>query len=476
MKILIPSVGGMGVGVLVEWLSRSAMYDGLKPNVLNLPGVSQRTGRTLSYIEIHNEDDITFSPFPEKGKLDLIISQDFLELLQIIKEGYGGNNCNILATTYRYYTTYEKLSLKKDSYTYENFRDVIEANSKDHIVVDIHKMGISDFKNSHLLGLLSCSGYLPLIKRESCEKAIRDTGLEVERNLKDFAFGYGILEKNQKITEGEGVVSKLYDIPDGYIKESTKKLESAYGTKERDILIEAIKQLIDYENIEYAELYINRVNDLHFYLREIIGETKECEELMAEFAKVLAIRMMYEDVIRVAERKASKERFKRIKRLYRIQNEDIFWVKDFFRPGVDELYGILPHSMGKLMDRLFSRYGFSWKSTINTNHVFGFLFLKLMSKLKFMRKHSFRYRKENDLIEKYIDHVKRCIVHGVDSALLAANGGAIVRGYGEIRREMISNWKEFSNLNNSRMMVAFIDHFFSEKRFENQKQIRMKSN
>jgi len=476
MKILIPSVGGMGVGVLVEWLSVAAILEGLKPSVLNLPGVSQRTGRTLSYIEIReNDDNKPFSPFPEKGGLDIIISQDFLELIRILKEGYGGRGCNIIGTTYRYYTTHEKLSLKRDFYTYEYFKGVIVENSKEHIVVDIHKMGIQDFRNAHLLGILCYSGYLPSIRRESYERAIRHVGIDVEGNLRDFGVGYELLNGDRGITDGKMIESELDSLAEGFIKESIKRLESVYGNRLKEILIEAVRQLTGYQDTKYSEFYIRRVLDLNLYIRETVGETNEYNELMEEFAKVLVVRMMYEDVIRVAERKVSEERFKRIERLYRINKNEVFWVKDFFRPDLDELYGILPYSIGKMIDRILSRHKFSWKTTINTTHIFGFLMLKSMSKIRFLRKWSFRYRKENNLIENYIDHVKQCLKQGLDSAILAAKGGTIVRGYGEIRREMINAWREFSNLTNPLTMSTYIDNFFSEKRFENQKKIKMKS-
>jgi hypothetical protein len=83
-----------------------------------------------------------------------------------------------------------------------------------------------------------------------------------------------------------------------------------------------------------------------------------------------------------------------------------------------------------------------------------------------MRRSSFRYSKENSLVGKYVEHVKRSLAHDLDSAMLAAKGGAIVRGYGDVRKEMIKKWDDFSNLTNPRIMASFLDNFFSERRFE----------
>lgn len=470
MRILIPSVGGMGVGVFVEWLSSAVISTGLTPAVLNLPGVSQRTGRTLSYIEIQERDDVPFSPFPEKGGLDLIISQDFLELLRILKEGYGGKDCSILGTTYRYYTTFEKLSLKKDVYTYDNYKGLIEANSRDHIVVDIHRAGISDFNNAHLLGLLSASGYLPVLERESYEEAIRSVGIEVERNLNDFALGRGLPERIKQVASREEYRGDGF--ADDEIGEAILKLGSLYGKDVTDVLREAAAQLEQYQDREYVRLFLDRVKDLHTYIRETAEDVNGDGGLMREFVRVLAVRMMYEDIIRVAERKVSRERFDRIKKLYRIGEKDVFRIRDFFSPDLDELYGILPYSAGRIIDKIFSRRRLSWRSTIDTSHISGFLLLKLLAGLKFLRRRSFRYGKENGLIEKYIRHVKTRYLIDPDSAVLAARGGAIVRGYGKVRRDMTEKWEEFANLPDSQQMSLYLDTFFSEKRFETQKRER----
>ncbi len=471
MKILISSVGGLGVGVFVEWLSVAAILEGLYPNTLSQPGVGQRAGRTVSYLEISEGPNELFSPFPEKGSVDLIISQEFLELLRLLKDGYGGKNTKILGTTYRYYTTREKLSLTPDPYTYQNMRAFIEDNSAEHIIVDVYESKVTDFGNAYLLGVLLASGYLTQIKKESYEEAIKKVGVAPERNLRDFSLGF---ELASEISSKTGQLSsprspKPTDTDLDFIKgqelrESVENLGSVYGNNLHTILVEALKQLVDYQDAKYAKLYMRRLLDLYEFASEKAG-VQLTADFMQEFSKVLAVRMMYEDIIRVAQKKTSIERFKRIRRLFRIGDKDVFWITDFFKPELDELYGILPNSLGKFFDRVLSKYRFSLRASLNTNHVFGFLMLKFMSKLRFLRRYSYRYSKENLLIGEYIEHVKRSLGSSPDSAALAARGGAIVRGYGSIRRDMIDKWKEFSDLREAKGMEVFLNKFFSEKRF-----------
>jgi len=69
-------------------------------------------------------------------------------------------------------------------------------------------------------------------------------------------------------------------------------------------------------------------------------------------------------------------------------------------------------------------------ASLNTNHVFGFLVLRFISELRFLRRHSYRYRKENLLIEEYIKQEKRGLGSSLDFAVLAKRGGGIGGGSG----------------------------------------------
>ncbi len=64
--------------------------------------------------------------------------------------------------------------------------------------------------------------------------------------------------------------------------------------------------------------------------------------LLAETARHLAVRMSYEDVIRVAQAKIDPARFARIAAQMGIKPDQPFAVTEFLKPGVEEFCSILP--------------------------------------------------------------------------------------------------------------------------------------
>ncbi|MGH7892218.1 MAG: 2-oxoacid:acceptor oxidoreductase family protein, partial [Thermodesulfobacteriota bacterium] len=51
IKIFIPAVGGQGGGVLTEWLVQAFFLEEYDVQGISLPGLSQRGGSTVYYLE-----------------------------------------------------------------------------------------------------------------------------------------------------------------------------------------------------------------------------------------------------------------------------------------------------------------------------------------------------------------------------------------------------------------------------------------
>ena len=57
MTLTIAALGGQGGGVLTEWLVSAARMGGCHAQATSVPGVAQRTGATIYYLEF----------FPDRG-------------------------------------------------------------------------------------------------------------------------------------------------------------------------------------------------------------------------------------------------------------------------------------------------------------------------------------------------------------------------------------------------------------------------
>lgn len=470
IKILIPAVGGQGGGVLTEWLLQAFLLEGFEAQGISLPGLSQRAGSTVYYIEAlssrisSNQKPVIFSQYPVPGDVDIILAQEFLELGRILESGYGTDKTTIVSSTHRVYSTLEKMPISGGIYSEDNLRKLATAFSSVFIGFNALELakenGLDELGiNALLLGALGASGVLP-IGEASYLKSIEVAGVAIKNNLKAFRIGW------------EHVKSGRYPLPkpdsqlkrEAFKEERAQKLslekskeylellgrvENDYPESLREILAEAIFRMIDYQDLGYAEKYLNQLKPV--YEADII--IKGGFRVTELFAKNLALLMSYEDGIRVAELKIKPERFKRIKEDMRLREDQIFHVTDYLKPDSYEIYGLLPHILVAPIIRIMNSRVFRklWlgkkKITFGqkpvTTSFLGSLRLWLLTKLKFIRPYSHRYHNEHALIQKYKANVEKFTALNYEIGCLVAKSGQMIKGYGDVRRRSMNAFARF---------------------------------
>ena len=470
IKILIPAVGGQGGGVLTEWLVQAFLIEGYEVQGVGLPGLSQRGGSTIYYLESYNKKasgqrKLVFSQYPLPSDIDIILSQEFLELGRVLEQGYGSEKTTIISSTHRIYSTLEKMPISGGICSEENLRRLAETFSSRFIGfngMDLAKEnGMDDLAiNAILLGSLGASGALN-IAEASYLKAIAQVGVATENNIKAFRIGW------------EHVRSKRYAfslIKSGYNWDEFKKeradrlthnkredylyllekVEEGYPNLLREILAESIFRLIDYQDTWYANQYLELLNKIYILDKDSNNDHFKITET---FAKNLALWMSYEDGIRVAELKIHPERFKRIKKEMQLTEEQVFHVIDYLNPDAEEIYGLLPNLLispfAKFIESsLFKKiWPKSKRITVPQTPVsssfFGGLRLWLLTKLKTFRPYSYRYKKEHSLIKKYSSFVEKYMQLDYGLGTLIAKSGQLIKGYGNVRRRTVDSFNRF---------------------------------
>src|ERR1700739_2557861 len=81
ITIAIVAMGGEGGGVLADWLVDLAEHAGYLAEATSVPGVAQRTGSTIYYIELFPADDgpepvLALMPVP--GHVDIVIASELM--------------------------------------------------------------------------------------------------------------------------------------------------------------------------------------------------------------------------------------------------------------------------------------------------------------------------------------------------------------------------------------------------------------
>jgi len=474
ITILIPAVGGQGGGVLTEWLVQAFQLDSYEVQGIGLPGLSQRGGSTTYYLEAHpapedNEQRVIFSQYPVPGDVDLILSQEFLELGRVLEEGYGSSGkTSIVASTHRIYSTHEKMPISSGIYSDDNISDLAEAFSREFIgfnaLVLAKENGMGELGvNAILLGALAASGFLPL-GEASYLKAIESVGIAVASNIKAFRIGWDYV-KTRQYEEAEGKKTQTWEqfLNEQDMRLSGKKPEAmremvqrslqTYPLHLKEILADALSRLIDYQGVWYAEKFLKALDVVYHIDLENGGGGGGGFKIVESFAKNYALWMTYEDGIRVADLKIKSDRFKKIRSEMRVRKDQVYKVIDYLKPDAYEIYGLLPFFIvkpiaGILNTRLFKAL---WKRkkpiTFGqkpvTTSFFGFMRLWFLTKLKFTRPISYRYRQEHKLIKKYRRAVEKFSAMNYELGVLVARSGSIVKGYGKVRRRTLRAFERF---------------------------------
>jgi indolepyruvate ferredoxin oxidoreductase beta subunit len=150
--------------------------------------------------------------------------------------------------------------------------------------------------------------------------------------------------------------------------------------------------------------------------------------------------MTYEDAIRVADLKTRRDRFERIRREQGAPEDAVLVVTDYLKPDLDELYGLLPASIGGPIARWAERRWPEGRPTIGqhvkTTAVLGFLRVWLLARLRWLRPSSLRRQGEFALLGRWEEAVLTAARLDESLACEVAELATVVRGYGEVRRRL----------------------------------------
>ena len=157
-------------------------------------------------------------------------------------------------------------------------------------------------------------------------------------------------------------------------------------------------------------------------------------KLLAETARHLAVRMSFEDVIRVAEAKIAPERFRRIEGEINAKDQP-YVITEFLKPGIEELCQVLPPRLARAIVGYAEKRG--WLGTVyfgmelKTTTVWGYLRFWGLAKLKRFRPNSWRFHEEQIVIEAWLARVVAAAKLSGDLALEVAECARLIKGYGD---------------------------------------------
>jgi indolepyruvate ferredoxin oxidoreductase beta subunit len=159
----------------------------------------------------------------------------------------------------------------------------------------------------------------------------------------------------------------------------------------------------------------------------------------------LAVRMSYEDVIRVAQAKIDPARLPRIAADLGVKPGEPFKVTEFLKPGIEEMCSILPPGLARRILSVAERRGWldrvHWAMEVNTASVSGFMRFWLLAKLRAWRPRSYRFQEEQRAIEAWLALIGEAARLSVDLALEITECARLIKGYGDTHKRGTANYR-----------------------------------
>jgi len=446
VNIAILAMGGEGGGVLADWLVELAEHHGWMAQTTSVPGVAQRTGATIYYVEMlptpedGSQPVLALMPFP--GDVDLVIASELMEAGRAVQRGLvTPDRTTLIASSHRVYSMTEKTAPGDGRVDERRLLEGCRASARRWICGDFARAAerAGSVIGASLFGAVAASGVLPF-PREAFEAAIRRGGVGVDTSLAAFAAGARFAEGLESTTPAAPAAPPPATGP--RLQPLAVRIAREFPPEIHATLSAGILRLADYQDIAYADEYLDRLRAV----RDAIASPAGAHSLLDTTARHLALWMSYEDTIRVADLKTRRSRFRRVGSEVGTRDGQLLGISEFMHPRVEEVADTLPEGLGRwllstpwarrLAGRVFGR-----GRVVRTSTLRGYLQLYAVASLRPMRRRTLRFRVEMDRIDAWLARIVAAAATDPQFAVALAECQRLVKGYGDTHARGLRNFE-----------------------------------
>lgn len=451
ITIAMLAMGGEGGGVLADWLVDLAEQNGYLAQTTSVPGVAQRTGATIYYIEMFPERALpagaepVFSLSPVPGEVDIVIASELMEAGRALQRGLvTADRTTLIASSHRVYSMTERTAMGDERVDSAKLLAGARAAARQFVVADFARLAEEAGSPiaPALYGALAATGRLPF-DRAQFEATITRGGVGVKASLAALAAGF--------LAASEAPMSPTADPAPPVPRVGHKltalsaRIRHEFPAGAQVFLHAGILRTADYQDVAYAKAYLDRMAAL---LPGMRAQTPAGLLLLNETARYLALWMSYEDTVRVADLKTRRSRFERVGGEVRITSKQHLGIHEFLHPRIEEIADTLPAGLGRWLLKTrwaracvapFCRHG----RVVQTSSVRGYLLLYAVAALRGTRRASLRFQVEQQRIHAWLGTLDRLARHHADLAVEVARAQRLVKGYGETHSR---GWRSFERV------------------------------
>ena len=449
ITIAVLAMGGQGGGVLVDWIVQLAEGQGYIAQSTSVPGVAQRTGATIYYIELlarqHAETkgrDPVLALMPVPGEVDVVITSELMEAGRAMVRGLvTPDRTTLITSSHRDYATVEKVVPGNGIADAQAVFEAAVKHAKRFIHADMQALARESGSviSAVLFGALAGAEELPF-EETAFEQTVRHAGVGVDASLR--ALQAGQLAARQPV-RADAPPDPMHTEPrplpvraaSADVEPLRARIERGFPPVAHAMLGAGLQRVIEFQDIAYGAEYLDRVADLHQHALRC-GDSERGHMALIEAARWIAVAMAYDDVIRVADLKIRAERLERIRQEVGAPEGEVVGATEFFHPRLDEVCGLMPRRWVERIER--SRF---WRGQlqrligdgkrVRTHTVRGHAMLSFLAGLRRWRRSSLRHEVEMAHLQAWLDEVKRlmAIDHALGLELIRCR--RLVKGYSD---------------------------------------------
>ena len=458
ITIAILAMGGEGGGVLADWLVDLAEHNGFLAQTTSVPGVAQRTGATIYYLEMFDKASIpdarqpvfALSPFP--GHVDIVLASELMEAGRALQRGLvNPERTTLITSSHRVYAMTERIAMGDGRMDSDKLLAGAQAAAHQFIATDFSAIAnqSGSLIGPALYGALAASCQLPFT-RQQFEDTIRRGGIGVASSLQAFGAGYQAAQQ-QLLPQNAAAATPVHEPAVPQLSAVGPRLHAMAQRIQRDFrpaahanLMAGIARLTDYQSEKYAALYLDRLTQLN----QKAAASALGDEIVTEAARHLALWMSYEDTVRVADLKIRRSRFDRVRGEVKKSSEQLLDINEFLHPRLEEIADTLPAPMGRWLlktnwaRKLLGRFTQQGR-IVKTTSLRGYLLLYGIAELRVTRPYSLRYSHEQERISDWLNTVESLLQANDSLALQVVKAQQLVKGYGDTHSR---GWRNFQRL------------------------------
>ncbi len=444
IRLTIAALGGQGGGVVADWLVEVASRENYIAQSTSVPGVAQRTGATIYYLEFYPQSGVeahgrepVFALMPQPGDVDIVVASELAEAGRMILRGLvTPDRTTLIASTHRAYAIGETSAMADGRADESLLLASARGSAQQFVPFDMAAIAeqCGAVISAVILGGIAGSRVLPFAT-EAYRAAIRHAGLATESNLAAFESGFAAAEaaassSTPATPPRAGAAEPPRRAEHPRVQLLLDRVHGEFPRPLAAVLIAGLRRLIDFQDVEYAAVYLDRLAP--FCQQDSAAQHYRLSDAVA---RGIALWMSFEDTIRVADLKTRGERAARIRQTVQSRPSELVQITEFLKPRVEEICDTLPAGLGYFVERsprarrVLLRL--ARDRQVSTSTLTGFLLLRAVAGLTRWRRRTLRFVREQARIDLWLADIRAAQGQNYDLAVEIAKCQQLIKGYGD---------------------------------------------